>query len=69
MIKKFIIVHNSFEILLPPGKFPRFPKILNIKVFTKFDFVDHDHGNVDSGNDDDCGGGEEIDDKDYNFHF
>ena len=54
---------------MPPGKFPRFPKILNIKVFTKLDFVDHDHGNVDSDNDDDCGGGEEIDDKYDNFHF
>ena len=54
---------------MPPGKFPRFPKILNIKVVTKLDFVDHDLGNVDSDNDDDCGGGEEIDDKDDNFHF
>ena len=54
---------------MPPGKFPRFPKILNIKVVTKLDFVGHDHGNVDSDNDDDCGGGEEIDDKDGKFHF
>ena len=47
-------------------KVPTFSKILNIKVFPNFDFVDGNCGNADIGDNED---GEEINDKDDNFHF